>query len=158
MSIGNRQFVDGALGANNPVDEVELEASDIWCPDTGDLKPLVKCFVSIGTGNLGKEKIEDELPDFLSKTLIQIATETEYTELKFIARWRRHFDENHYFRFNVEQGLQKVGFAEHEGRPMIEAATIEYFSHQQQRSRVRELVKNLRQKGSIDTARLTLVG
>jgi predicted acylesterase/phospholipase RssA len=28
-SIGARRFADGALGANNPVDEVEDEASDI---------------------------------------------------------------------------------------------------------------------------------
>jgi predicted acylesterase/phospholipase RssA len=32
VSIGARHFVDGALGANNPVDEMEGEASDIWCP------------------------------------------------------------------------------------------------------------------------------
>src|SRR5688572_2215858 len=43
VSIGARNFVDGALGANNPVDQVEWEASNIWCPETGDLKPLVKC-------------------------------------------------------------------------------------------------------------------
>jgi predicted acylesterase/phospholipase RssA len=29
VSIGVRRFVDGALGANNPVDEVEGEASNI---------------------------------------------------------------------------------------------------------------------------------
>lgn len=34
VSIGARRFVDGALGANNPVDEVEGEASNIWS-DTG---------------------------------------------------------------------------------------------------------------------------
>lgn len=37
VSIGARQFVDGALGADNPVDEVEGEASNIWCSETGDL-------------------------------------------------------------------------------------------------------------------------
>lgn len=42
VSIGDRTFTDGGLGANNPVDEVEGEASNIWCPETGDLKPLVK--------------------------------------------------------------------------------------------------------------------
>lgn len=60
VSIGARRFVDGALGANNPVDEVEGEASDIWCPET-ELKPLVKCFISIGTGNPGKKAMEDRL-------------------------------------------------------------------------------------------------
>ena len=32
VKIGARKYVDGALGANNPVDEVEGEASNIWCP------------------------------------------------------------------------------------------------------------------------------
>ena len=53
VSIGDRTFADGGLGANNPVDEVEGEASNVWCSETGDLKPLVKCFISIGTGNPG---------------------------------------------------------------------------------------------------------
>src|SRR6266536_5622186 len=48
VTIGARKFIDGALGGNNPVVEMEEEASKIWCPDTADLKPLVKCFISIG--------------------------------------------------------------------------------------------------------------
>lgn len=37
ISIGDRTFADGGLGANNPVDEVEGEASNIWCSETGNL-------------------------------------------------------------------------------------------------------------------------
>lgn len=70
VSIGARQFVDGALGANNPVEEVEGEAANIWCSKTGDLKPLVKCFISIGTGSPGKKAIQDKMLKFLSKTLV----------------------------------------------------------------------------------------
>jgi predicted acylesterase/phospholipase RssA len=109
VSIGARRFVDGALGANNPVDEVEEEASNIWCSESRALQPLVKCFISIGTGHPGKKAIEDNMLKFLSKTLVGIATETENTERKFIARWAQHFDTKRYFRFNVEQGLQDVG-------------------------------------------------
>ncbi|PKX95157.1 FabD/lysophospholipase-like protein [Aspergillus novofumigatus IBT 16806] len=58
ITIGDRSFADGGLGANNPVDKVEGEASNIWCFKTGDLKPLVKCFISIGTGNPGKKPLE----------------------------------------------------------------------------------------------------
>jgi hypothetical protein len=47
------------------VDEVEGEASNVWCPETGNLKPLVKCFISIGTGNLGKKQFEDNIVKFL---------------------------------------------------------------------------------------------
>jgi predicted acylesterase/phospholipase RssA len=149
ISIGARQFVDGALGANNPVDEVEGEASNIWCSETGDLKPLVKCFISIGTGHLGTRAIEDSMIKFLSKTLVHIATETEKTADKFIARWRQHFDERRYFRFNVQQGLQGVGLAEYKEQGAIEAATHEYLRHQEQKFRVRDCVSNLKQKQSV---------
>jgi predicted acylesterase/phospholipase RssA len=149
VSIGPRVFVDGAFGANNPVDEVEGEASNIWCSDTGDLKPPVKCFISIGTGNPGKRAIEDNIFRFFSKTLVGIITETEETERKFIARWARHFDEKRFFRFNVEQGLQLVGLAEYQEQGLIEAATHEYVTHQNQRFRMRDCVQNLSQKQCI---------
>lgn len=149
VSIGARQFVDGALGANNPVDEVEGEASNIWCAETGDLKPLVKCFISIGTGNPGKKAIEDNMLKFLSKTLVRLVTETEYTEGRFIAKWRQHFDEKRYFRFNVDHGLQGVGLAEYKQCGTIESATDEYLKHQAQKFRVRDCVHNLKQKQSV---------
>ncbi|KAI9771206.1 MAG: hypothetical protein M1839_002865 [Geoglossum umbratile] len=146
VSIGARQFVDGAIGANNPVDEVEGEATNVWCSGTGDLKPLVKCFVSIGTGNPGKKAIENNMLRFLSKTLVGIATETEDTERKFVARWAKHFDEKRYFRFNVNQGLQEVDLAEYKEQGRIEATTDEFLRHQAQKFRVRDCVENLRQK------------
>lgn len=147
--IGGRLFVDGALGANNPVDEVEREASDIWCSETGDLKPLVKCFISIGTGNPGKTAIEDNLPRFLSKTLVKITTETEETAGKFIERWRQHYDLKRYFRFNVEQGLQDVGLDEHREQGKIETATQSYLERQELSFQLRDCVKNLKQKQSV---------
>lgn len=149
VSIGARQFVDGALGANNPVEEVEGEAANIWCSKTGDLKPLVKCFISIGTGNPGKKAIQDNMLKFLSKTLVGIATETESTERKFIARWAQQFDQKRYFRFNVDQGLQEVGLAEYREQGTIESATDEYLNHQAQQSRLRDCVLNLKQKQSV---------
>ncbi|KAK0508575.1 hypothetical protein JMJ35_008851 [Cladonia borealis] len=146
VSIGARRFVDGALGANNPVDEVEGEASNIWCSETGDLKPLVKCFISIGTGNPGTKAVEDKMLRFLSKTLVDIVTETENTERRFIAKWRQHYDEKRYFRFNIEQGLQRVRLAEYQEEGSIEAATENYLNHQGQKFRVRDCVLNLREK------------
>lgn len=149
VTIGARKFADGGLGANNPVDEVAGEASDIWCSQTGDLKPLVKCFVSIGTGNPGKKPIEDSMLKFLSGTLADLATQTENTEKKFIHDWRQHFDEKRYFRFNVDQGLQNVGLAEYQEQGAIEAATYGYLDHQGQESRVRDCIQNLKLKQSV---------
>ncbi|KAI4599644.1 hypothetical protein KJ359_001741 [Pestalotiopsis sp. 9143b] len=129
VRIAARSFADGGLGANNPVDEVEGEASNIWCPDGNDLKPLVKCFISIGTGNPGKRSFEEGMADYLAQTVVQIATETEATETKFIARWMKHFDEKRYFRLNVDQGLQDIGLVEYEKEGAIEAATDSYLGH-----------------------------
>lgn len=149
VSIGPRRFVVSALGANNPVEEVEGEAANIWCSETGDLKPLVKCFISIGTGNPGQKPSENNMLKSLSKTLAEIATETEDTERKFIAKWAHNFDQKRYFRFNVDQGLQEVGLAEYRGLRTIESATDQYLKHQAQISRVRDCVLNLRQKQSV---------
>jgi predicted acylesterase/phospholipase RssA len=149
FSIGNRSFADGGLGSNNPVDEVEGEASNIWCSETGDLKPLVKCFISIGTGNPGKKAFEDSMIKFLSQTVVQIATETENTEKKFIARWAKHFDQKRYFRFNVEQGLQGIGLDEYKKKGDMEAATEGYLTHTAQKFRVRDCIQNLRLKQSV---------
>jgi predicted acylesterase/phospholipase RssA len=149
VSIGDRTFSDGGTGANNPVDEVEGEASTIWCSETGDLKPLVKCFISIGTGNPGKKPFEDSMLKFLSRTVVQIATETEATEQKFIARWARHFDEKRYFRFNVEQGLQDIGLEEYKKKGAIAAASESYLKHTDRKLRVRDCIQNLKQKQSV---------
>lgn len=149
VRIGARSFADGGLGANNPVDEVEGEASNIWCPDGNDLKPLVKCFISIGTGDPGKRPFDEGMADYLAQTVVQIATETEATETKFIARWMKHFDEKRYFRLNVDQGLQEIGLVEYERQGAIEAATDSYLGHTDRKLRVRDCICNLRSKQSV---------
>jgi hypothetical protein len=149
ISIGGRTFADGAFGANNPVDEVEGEASNIWCLETGDLKLLVKCFVSVGTGNPGIKPFENSMIKFLAETVMQIATETTRTEEKFIARWAKHFDERRYFRFDVEQGLQGIGIDEYEKKSMIESVTEGYLNHLKQKFQVRDCIRNLRLKQSV---------
>ena len=131
------------------MDEVEGEASNLWCPETGDLKPLVKCFVSIGTGNPGKKAIESNVLKLLSKTLVAIATETEKTADRFVARWRQHYDESRYFRFNVHQGLQEVGLEEYQEQGIIEAATDDYLEQQEQKFQFRNCIRKLKEKQSV---------
>ncbi|KAL8650448.1 MAG: hypothetical protein Q9226_005138 [Calogaya cf. arnoldii] len=146
VHIGARKFVDGALKANNPASEVEEEASSIWYSDTLDLKSQVKCFVSVGTGHPGKKPIEDNAANFFSRTLVDIATETESTAERFINLWRQQHEKGRYFRFNVHQGLQGVGLEEHAKQGTIEATTYEYMRHTEQKSRVRDCVQNLKTK------------
>ena len=109
VKIGDRKFADGGFGTNNPVEEVEAEATRLWCPTTGDLKPLVRCLVSIGTGKPGIKPFENSVIKFLAQTLKEIATETQKTERRFSARWAKHLEGKRYFRFNVDQGLQNIG-------------------------------------------------
>ncbi|KAK9384161.1 hypothetical protein V1515DRAFT_589424, partial [Lipomyces mesembrius] len=151
VRIGNRTFADGGLGANNPVDQVEGEATDIWCSKkgSGELKPLVKCFLSIGTGNPGINPFEDNIFKFLRNTVVGIATETEETEKRFIAKWRNHYDENRYFRFNVDQGLQNIGLDEYKQQGAMESATERYLVNQAQKNRVRDCIENLKSKQTI---------
>jgi hypothetical protein len=149
VSIGDRTFADGGLGANNPVEEVEGEASSIWCSSMGELKHLVKCFVSIGTGSPGKKAFEDSMIKFLGQTVVNIATETENTEKKFMARWAKQFGEKRYFRFNVDQGLQSIGLDEYKKKGQMEAATGTYLTHPTQKFRIRDCVQNLKLKQSM---------
>ncbi|CAN9472976.1 unnamed protein product [Alternaria alternata] len=146
VKIGTRTFVDGALGANNPVVEMEDEAARIWCPDTAELKPLVKCFVSIGTGNPGKAPIEEKVWNFLSKTLVDLVTETEKTANEFASRWKGHLPAKRYFRFNVQHGLKDIGLAEYQKEGAMEAATVEYLEEAEQYFRVQDCARNLKQK------------
>ncbi|KAI9697109.1 MAG: hypothetical protein M1820_007924 [Bogoriella megaspora] len=144
--IGAQQFVDGALGANNPAEEVEEEAANIWCPDSRNLQSLVKCFISVGTGRTGKKAIEDSVLSLLRKTFVEMVTETEMTEKRVIARWAHLFTAKRYFRLNVEQGLQEVGLVEYKEEGRIKTVTDEYLDHTQQDASVKNCVMNLKEK------------
>jgi len=148
VTIGRhgRKFVDGGLAANNPIDQVWNEATNVWCPDEGDLGKLVKCFVSVGTGNPGTKPIAEGAWKFMSDTLVDLATQTENTVEIFIQRHRQLYNNKRYFRFNVEQGLQGLGLAEYEREPEIVAATTNYMGSQQIKSAIRDCALNLKQK------------
>ena len=143
VKIGVREYADGALGSNNPVDYVWQEAQNIWCPDDGHLEPLVKCFVSIGTGNPGSAVVQDGAIKFLTQTLKGIVTETEHTAEKSLARHRGLLDKMRYFRYNVEQGLQDVGLEEYQKQAVIEAATEKYLINQQRKFSLRNCARSL---------------
>lgn len=146
VRLGDREFVDGAFGANNPVEELEEEACDVWCHATRNLKALTKCLVSIGTGNPAKRAIDDNLVKFLSKTLVRMATKPEGTERRFMARWRNECKQGRCFRFNVEQGLQDVQMSDYQKRSLIETTTHDYLHHPRQKSQLDDCMTNLAHK------------
>lgn len=139
-------FVDGALGANNPVVHVEEEAANVWCDNTGEIKPLVKCFVSIGTGNQGIRSVTDKGFKGLLQSLQGEATETEATNQQFEQRWREQMDTGRCFRFNVNTGLENVRMAEYRERDQIRQVTATYMEKRDTWRRVQACADNLRRK------------
>ena len=146
LTTPGSKFVDGAIGANNPTAVLEEEASDLWCEDTGNLQPLVKCIISVGTGHLGLRSVSDKGFKHLVKTLEKEATQTEDTNRQFLARWRDHVAKGRCFRFNVDHGLEGVKLAEHQQHDLIQAATSRYLTERETMVRVRGCVENLRLK------------
>ena len=128
IAIGpfNEQFVDGALGANNPVYALWNQAQDVW----GDqLRGSLKCLVSIGTGLPALRPVRDDVFGIWA-TLKDLATETEKTAQQF-HRDKSHLDdEGRYYRFNVDRGLEEIGLEESKKKTEIAAATRRYVESQ----------------------------
>ena len=148
-ALGNRVFLDGGTGANNPVREVEEEATIIWTEDKGQLERLVKCFISIGTGHPGIDAVKDSVYGFLTKTLVQLATDTEKVAKQFVGTWAGHFEKKRYYRFNVEQGMQGMELHEYKKIGTMEATTELYLNHAERKQRVRDCTQNLALKESV---------
>lgn len=146
VRLGDREFVDGAFGANNPVEEMEEEACDIWCRSTRNLNALTKCLVSIGTGVAARRALDDNIVKFLSRTLVHMATKPEGNERRFMARWRNECKKSRCFRFNVHQGLQDVQMSDYQKRSLIETATQDYLHHAKQKSQLEACTRNLARK------------
>ena len=92
------EFVDGAVGANNPVTQLWNEAKNVWSDEA--LEGNIKCLISIGTGIPSLDSYGSSLFE-IAKTLKDIATETEKTAESF-HRAHSDLDDGHrYFRFDV---------------------------------------------------------
>jgi predicted acylesterase/phospholipase RssA len=128
MGRFGEEFVDGAIGANNPVQELWHQAQLVWGPEL--LESKIKCLVSIGTGVPSLKPFKDDMLH-LGKTLVAIATETEVTAEKF-RRERPLLDSTgRYYRFNVVRGLEDIGLEEAKKAKEIAAATRRYISSQE---------------------------
>ncbi|KAK3935444.1 acyl transferase/acyl hydrolase/lysophospholipase [Diplogelasinospora grovesii] len=120
------EFVDGALGANNPVSTLWNQAKDVW----GDqLQNKLKCLVSIGTGVPSLKPVHDDVLGIWA-TLKELATETEKTAEQFRRDKSNLDDEGRYYRFNVDHGLEDIGLEESKKKKEIAAATGRYVASQ----------------------------
>ena len=145
VAIGSCEYVDGALRHNNPVLEVEAEAQSIWSLDQGNLKPLVKCFLSIGTGTPEAAALSSNFAK-LAKSLLSIVTDTEEANKTFQNLWRRHMKDNRVFRFDVAKGLEKVRLDGYEQQGTMKAATSDYLDNTVQQLRLQACAENLMEK------------
>ncbi len=121
-----QKFVDGAVGANNPVDILWNEARRLWATEQGTrIEDKVACVVSIGTGKPAAEAFGHGL-DEIYRTLKAVATETERTAEKFQENHQDLEQRNGYYRFNVDRGLERVALEDHASLNLVHAATTMY--------------------------------
>ena len=116
-------FIDGALGYNNPVQQLWTEAGDIWGKN---LERKIDCLVSLGTGKPALGDFAPAVKD-LGQRLVDVATETQKTAVQFYNDRRSDLvEESRYYRFNVDQGLVNIGLEEAQKKAIIIRATKEY--------------------------------
>ncbi|KAF5543340.1 hypothetical protein FMEXI_7120 [Fusarium mexicanum] len=123
IKIGWQDYVDGATGRNNPVEEFFNEAKGIW-PDASS---RIQCFVSIGTGIPEPKDFGENLAE-IKKAIIAITTETEDTERRFYENHESFGLGGRYFRFNIDRGLRDVSLDEFDKVGKIMIATESYLN------------------------------
>ena len=119
-------FVDGALGANNPIGYLWNEAQNIWCDDEVGLPQKLNCYVSIGTGNPGIKPVGTKKLTQVFQTLADIATQTVETADSFADTHRQVRKDGRYYRFDVSHGLELVELKEYKRQSLIQQATRKY--------------------------------
>lgn len=150
VKIGGEIFGDGGTGANNPVDHLWMEASDVFSNEQPGwkLEDHLQCLVSIGTGKLpfvrfGTSFFKGEVLDALQA----IATDTENKANHFEKVHHDLFERGCAFRFNVEQGLEGVGLEEVAKMADIEAVTRRYIESQRAFQSFKACVRQLKERG-----------
>ncbi|KAI1206773.1 acyl transferase/acyl hydrolase/lysophospholipase [Annulohypoxylon truncatum] len=139
ITIGpfGEEFIDGALGENNPIYSVWNQAQDIW--SDGPLQDKILCLISIGTGVPSLKPFQDGVLD-MGKALVALSTESEETAERFHQDKASLYDNGHYYRFNVIRGLEAIGLQESERRKEIAAATLRYITSQAVFSQVKNVL------------------
>ncbi|KAF2726614.1 FabD/lysophospholipase-like protein, partial [Polyplosphaeria fusca] len=138
LEPGGWIFVDGGVGANNPVQYALSTAMSKW-PERS-----VSCLLSIGSGQsapaitgLSNGMGMLDYVTFITK----VVTETERTAASFMLHNRGMIDANNYFRFNVKPGLENVSFDEYRATQLVEVATRVYLDSPLQRVELEACVK-----------------
>jgi hypothetical protein len=132
---------------SNPVLRVQEEAVSIWCPEGEDLKPFVRCFVSIGIGSLSKIQFHGDSTvassSYYAKQAKTIRVDQSIADL-FRKRWVSNDDvEKTYFRFDVDGNFGNLGLDVRRSRFNVERATGDYLMHPERQSQLEACVRKL---------------
>ena len=141
-------YVDGGLGRNNPI-SVVLEEAELMFPNHE-----IACIISIGSGKpstIGIPKpgwFQRVIPTDVINAMVGMATDCERSHQETAKRFAD--TPNVYFRFNVEQGMQKVGLADWAKVEEVTANTNIYLSQQEENENVNTVVRVLRERLATD--------
>ena len=123
------EYVDAALGTNNPVFEVANEMKRIWNLDNDRAQEKTKCFLSIETG-AGSVKVPKGGLHSLLVSLAQFSTETEKTAERFQDVWEDVALDGHYLRLNVGHEVGDIKLFEYKRLDEIRKLTEDYIKTQ----------------------------
>jgi hypothetical protein len=143
VEIEGRQFIDGAIGFNNPSEELHGEVEYVYGETANAL------ILSIGTGlhgPPGSSGFGNTLG--LVATALRMVTDCQAIHEKIASRSQREkFD---YYRFNVGNGMGNIKLGAYKTIPRIKELTMDYLSQQgtldDLRKAAESLVKNRRDR------------
>jgi hypothetical protein len=144
ISIGDHikeEFVGGGLRCNNPINHVLTEAESLF--PSG----WASCVVSLGTGQAKviematSDSFQKSLPLNLIKVLKEIANDCEMVSGQIASRFTSL--SKFYFRFNVDQGLQRVLLAEWKKMSDVKTHTNAYLKLHDVDGRLDQLIRVL---------------
>ncbi|KAF4551489.1 Hypothetical protein D9617_13g099890 [Elsinoe fawcettii] len=111
-----RNFVDGGIGWNNPINTLLPQAGKLY-PPPATLRSRIRVILSVGTGVIPPFAIGATVPQVV-RTLVEIATETEHTASDFHHNNRDLVDRGAYYRFNPPY-LNEIALDQAEKKPLI---------------------------------------
>ena len=79
----------------------------------------------------------------VTRTLADVATETERTAEEILRAHPDLKEQKRYFRFNVQRGLQDIGLEEYKEIPRVAAATGDYLESEGVRVEMEHCVNSL---------------
>lgn len=112
-----RQFLDGGLGQNNPINDLWIEAASQFCPAGTALEPRIRVLLSLGTGRPRLSAFGDSIRE-IATSIIAIADETQNTADTFDRMHPELALQDRYFRLNPPD-ISEVGLDEASKRDVI---------------------------------------